>query len=107
MTGTKTAFAERVLHSQELKELVEAKNSIAFIAKRFAVKEAASKALGVGIGEQLSFTDMYVEHDKLGKPILKFTEECKVKLDLENTHALLTIADEQAYAVAHVLLYSN
>ncbi len=50
---------------------------------------------------------MYVEHDALGKPILKFTDECIAKLELGNTHSLLTIADEQAYAVAHVLLYTN
>ena len=100
-------FAERVLHPKELTELAEVSNSVAFIAKRFAVKEAASKALGVGIGEKLSFTDMYVEHDPLGKPMLKFTQECIIKLNLEKTHSLLTIADEQAYAVAHVLLYSN
>ncbi len=100
-------FSEKILHSQEMLEFSDAKNPMAFIAKRFAVKEAAAKALGTGIGKQLSFTDMYVEHDQLGKPILKFTDECIVKLKLENTHSLLTIADEQSYAVAHVLLYSN
>ena len=82
-------------------------NIVAFAAKRFAVKEAASKALGVGIGKQLSFTDMYVVHDDYGKPLLVFTEECRLRLNLNNTDTLLTIADEQSYAVAHVLLFSK
>ena len=100
-------FFKKILHSKELVEIAETKNTIAFIAKRFAVKEAAAKALGIGIGKNLNFTDMYVEHDDLGKPLLIFTEECRVRLNLSNTDTLLTIADEQAYAVAHVLFYSE
>ena len=100
-------FTEKILHAKEIAELANEKNTMSFIAKRFAVKEAAAKALGTGIGKQLGFTDMYVEHDHLGKPILKFTDECITKLHLENTCALLTIADEQSYAVAHVLLYTD
>lgn len=100
-------FVEKILHSQELEELSGVSNSVAFIAKRFAVKEAAAKALGTGIGKQLSFTDMYVEHDELGKPLLKFTDESSLRLKLENKYSLLTIADERAYAVAHVLFFSK
>ena len=100
-------FFRKILHDRELAEIVDTFNPIAFAAKRFAVKEAAAKALGTGIGKQLSFTDMYVEHDELGKPLLVFTEECSDRLNLSDKNTLLTIADEQAYAVAHVLLYSE
>ncbi len=100
-------FINKILHLQELQELSLITNPIAFIAKRFAVKEAAAKALGTGIGKQLSFTDMYVEHDELGKPLLMFTEEASMRLKLENKYSLLTIADERAYAVAHVLFFSK
>lgn len=98
-------FYEKILHPVELKELQQWTNKIAFIAKRFAVKEATSKALGTGIGKQLSFKDMYVDHDDMGKPILVFTEDCKTRLNLENKHSLLTIADEKDYAVAHVMIF--
>ena len=98
-------FAEKVLHPNELKELEDWSNKTAFIAKRFAVKEATAKALGTGIGKMLSFKDMYVDHDALGKPLLIFTDECKTRLKLEDKHSLLTIADEKAYAVAHVMLF--
>ena len=100
-------FFEKILHPKELTELADIKNTTTFIAKRFAVKEAAAKAMGTGIGKQLSFTDMYVEHDNLGKPLLVFTKECRERLNLTNTDTLLTIADEQSYAVAHVLFYSE
>ena len=98
-------FAEKVLHPNELEELEEWSNKTAFIAKRFAVKEATAKALGTGIGKMLSFKDMYVDHDELGKPLLVFTDECVARLKLEDKHSLLTIADEKAYAVAHVMLF--
>ncbi len=100
-------FLNKILHPQELQELSDINNIIAFAAKRFAVKEAASKALGLGIGKQLGFTDMYVEHDDLGKPLLVFTQECRERLNLTKTESILTIADEQSYAVAHVLLFSQ
>jgi holo-[acyl-carrier protein] synthase len=100
-------FIEKILNTQELEELNSVTNTVAFVAKRFAVKEAAAKALGTGIGKQLSFTDMYVEHDELGKPLLKFTQECSTRLNLKDKCSLLTIADERAYAVAHVLFFAK
>lgn len=100
-------FAAKLLHSVELQELDEVNNQEAFIAKRFAAKEAAAKALGVGIGKQLGFQDMYIIHDDLGKPSLMFTDSCVARLNLENKDTLLTIADEKSYAVAHVLLFAK
>ena len=100
-------FYEKVLHPVELQELLQWNDKTAFIAKRFAVKEATSKALGTGIGKQLSFKDMYVDHDDLGKPILIFTEDCRLRLNLENKYSLLTIADEKEYAVAHVMIFTD
>lgn len=100
-------FAAKLLHPKELQELEEATNQMAFIAKRFAAKEAAAKALGIGIGTKLGFHDMYVEHDEIGKPILRFTAECASRLELEKKNTLLTIADEKSYAVAHVLLFTQ
>ena len=102
-----TRFVEKILHDRELDELRDHLEADSFLAKRFAVKEATAKALGLGIGKSLSFKDIYVEHDELGKPELVFTQECRLRLKLEKVNALLTIADEKAYAVAHVLMYSE
>ena len=40
-------------------------------AARFAAKEALSKALGTGIGEHVSFSEIEVVHDDLGKPEIR------------------------------------
>ena len=98
-------FIEKILHVKEQDEYHAHQNQAAFLAKRFAVKEAMAKALGSGIGREIGFTDMYVEHDELGKPSLAFTHETSQRLQLVNKHIMLTIADERAYAVAHVLIF--
>jgi hypothetical protein len=56
-------FIEKILHEKEQAEYRAHQNQAAFLAKRFAVKEAMAKALGSGIGREIGFTDMYVEHD--------------------------------------------
>lgn len=99
-------FTTRILHASEIQEAQRLHNPNAFIAKRFAAKEAAAKALGVGIGKQLQFTDMQVTHDGLGKPALCFSEDSMHRLQLQNKRTLLTISDEHHYAVAHVMLYT-
>lgn len=62
------SLAKRILTEDELKEFNEAKSQAVFLAKRFAVKEAVSKALGTGIGSHLSFKDIAISHDPLGRP---------------------------------------
>lgn len=41
---------------------------VEFVAGRFAAKEAVAKALGVGIGKQISFQDIEIMRDEAGKP---------------------------------------
>lgn len=58
----------------------------AFLAKRFAAKEALAKALGFGIGEQLSFLDIEVLNDAAGKPYIDGNfGGCIVHLSLTDT----------------------
>jgi holo-[acyl-carrier protein] synthase len=56
-----------------------------FLAGRFAAKEAFSKACGTGIGADLSFTDIEVRKDHLGKPYLSKPFEKGVHLSI--THS--------------------
>jgi len=42
----------------------------AFFSKRFAAKEACLKALGTGMREGLSWQDMEISNDDLGRPIM-------------------------------------
>lgn len=47
-------------------------------AKRFAVKEAAAKALGTGIRNGLAFNQFEVYNDELGKPKLRLWGEANL-----------------------------
>ncbi|WP_283130031.1 holo-ACP synthase [Enterovibrio norvegicus] len=99
------AFAKRVLTNSELEKYGATKFPARYLAKRFAVKEAASKALGTGIACGVTFHDFEVSNDALGKPIVAFSGVAKQMADERGvTKILLTIADEKRYAVATVLL---
>jgi len=76
-----------------------------YLAKRFAVKEAASKALGVGIAKGVSFQDFHTSNDDLGAPSMHFTGQAlAIFVEMGATSIQLSISDEQDYAVAFVIL---
>ncbi|GAB7055900.1 holo-ACP synthase [Paenibacillus sp. YK5] len=68
-------FLERVLTPRE-RELAEGKQGrlAEFTAGRFAAKEAVSKAIGCGIGKELSFQDVEILPDPKGKPVCRLSE---------------------------------
>lgn len=98
-------FARRILSEQEFNEFLHNKNQAGFLAKRFAAKEATAKAMGTGFISGLKFSDISVEHDKLGKPCLVYTGRAT---EFVNEKAIkqsyLSIADELDHAVAFVTL---
>jgi holo-[acyl-carrier protein] synthase len=65
-------FVDRILTEKEKEyfQLLNGKRKVEFIAGRFAVKEAYSKAVGTGIGKQVSFLDIEIINDERGKPVL-------------------------------------
>ncbi|ELI5735496.1 holo-ACP synthase [Vibrio fluvialis] len=99
------AFAERILTPQELTQFDGLKQQGRYLAKRFAAKEAASKALGTGIAHGVSFQDFAISNDGNGKPLLSLSGKA-AELAQRSQVALvhLTISDERHYAVATVIL---
>ena len=99
------AFAERVLAGCEMAEYSETHNKASFLAKRFAVKEAAAKALGTGFADGVTWRHIYTDHDKAGKPLLVLTDAA---LQLAQTrgisHYHVSISDEKEHAVAFVVM---
>ncbi|PYZ95479.1 holo-ACP synthase [Alteribacter lacisalsi] len=71
----KPAFARRILTSSELDrfETLTSARRIEYLAGRFAAKEALAKALGCGIGKDLSFQDAEILSDERGKPSVYLT----------------------------------
>ncbi|EKO3465129.1 holo-ACP synthase [Vibrio fluvialis] len=99
------AFAERILTPQELTQFDGLKQQGRYLAKRFAAKEAASKALGTGIAHGVSFQDFAISNDDNGKPLLSLSgkaAELAQRSKVASVH--LTISDERHYAVATVIL---
>ncbi len=98
-------FPARILHPHELAEFSEAPSPAAFLAKRFAVKEAAAKALGTGFRDGLRYDDFVVDHNALGRPLLRCYGRAAALLRIHNVVAThLSIADEVRYALAYVIL---
>ncbi|MDP4535420.1 holo-ACP synthase [Alkalimonas collagenimarina] len=101
-------LAERVLTADELLVFLAHAQPARFLAKRFAAKEAAAKALGTGIGRGVSWQQMHIDHDEFGAPLLVCTGYSQQLLEQRGvTRCWLTISDEQDYACATVVLESG
>lgn len=98
-------FAQRILTQAEFAEFEEKNNQDAFLAKRFAAKEATAKAMGTGFSQGLSLHHIGVTHDDAGKPIIEFLDVAEKFIQDNNIiQAHLSLADERDYAVAFVTL---
>lgn len=98
-------FAARILTDAELSEFARYPRQAHFLAKRFAAKEAAAKAMGIGFRNGLRLRDIGVIHDANGKPLLEFFGYAQVfvrEQGITDTH--ISLADEEEYAVAFVTL---
>jgi len=100
-------FARRILTADELVEFERRKHSSSYLATRFAAKEAVAKALGTGIGEQLSFHSVQIENNNQGKPLLRFMGTAvDLIAGLNINNAMISLSDEKHYVVAMVVLES-
>jgi holo-[acyl-carrier protein] synthase len=100
-------LAGRVLTPFEFDIFLQHKFPARFLAKRFAAKEAAVKAIGVGIGNGVSFQHVEVRNLPSGQPILKFYGKfAELCTEMNVSNSFLSISDEQRYAMASVVLES-
>lgn len=103
--------SEKILHNQ----INNGHKKTSFVAKRFAAKEAISKALGVGIGKHFGFHDASILNDNLGKPIVILNDNVKIMLLAKlvnaernegqydvNTH--ISLSDEKSMSIAFVII---
>ena len=100
-------FAKKILSQNELdifNELSKDKKTF-FLSKQFAGKEAVSKALGTGVGKQVSMKNIEILRDNKGKPIFNAIDELETymrNLGITKTH--VSLSDESNYAIAMVVL---
>tara|TARA_B100000989_G_scaffold277417_1_gene238367 strand:- start:488 stop:871 length:384 start_codon:yes stop_codon:yes gene_type:complete len=101
-------FIKRIFTHQEVLKCKKAVNQHNCYAKRFAAKEAFSKALGTGISNGINFNEITVLNNKSGKPYINFKGETKKKIKKifkqKKTKISLSLSDERDYAVAFVTI---
>lgn len=95
---------DKLLAPQEIADFSKAADKGRFLAKRFAAKEAFSKAFGTGVRPPATLSAIAVAHDDLGKPILECYGQLAEVLKNKNLKAHLSISDEAEYALAYVIL---
>ena len=98
-------FARRILCEPELKRFAAHRKPAAYLAKRFAAKEAFTKALGTGIHAPANWHGVWVSNLRSGKPVLQFTEALQALLDARGVgSAHVSLTDERGLASATVIL---
>ena len=92
-------FLRRIFTENEIadieKSLSKKYGSFHRIAGRFAAKEAIAKAIGTGIGKNLSFLDIEITHNDKGAPI--------VSLKKSKKKVQVTISHEKSMAIAFAI----
>ena len=89
----------RIFSKEEVVKCKKNINHASCFAKRFAAKEAFSKALGTGFSKGISFNEIVVLNEKNGKPFIKLLNKTKkivtIELKKKRYKILLSIADEK------------
>jgi len=100
-----TALLQRIFTEQERAFCSARKNCAASYSARFAAKEAFLKALGTGLRDGISWHDIEVAHDSLGKPELILSGRA-IELFLQQglCSAFLSLSHDGGAAVAMVVL---
>ncbi|MEM1379686.1 MAG: holo-ACP synthase [Pseudomonadota bacterium] len=104
-------FTHRCFTEIERAKSDRRRNRAASYAKRFAAKEACSKALGTGLSQGVYWRDMGVANLPSGKPTMTLTGGAQEKLDAltppgHEIEIHLTITDDFPLAQAFVILYA-
>ncbi len=104
----KELFLQRLFNKKEISKCNKIKNYENCFAKRFAAKEAFSKALGTGIAKGINFNEILVLNEKNGKPFIKLLNKTKKKVEekvkKKKYRISLSLSDEKDYAVAFVTI---
>lgn len=101
-------FVNRILLPNEITYCLSHKDPAPFIAVRFAAKEAISKALGTGIGMQLSWQDMEIVRKDSGEPfVILRGGGLKLLEQRGGGKVFISLSHTQNYATAIVLLAAD
>ncbi|WP_110188993.1 holo-ACP synthase [Pokkaliibacter plantistimulans] len=105
MERTRERFARKILGEQEWHIYQQVSQPHAWLAKRWAAKEACAKALGTGVAQGLSLTHIQVLNNAQGAPLLQLSGralELAEACGASRWH--VSLSDEKDYALAFVVL---
>jgi holo-[acyl-carrier protein] synthase len=94
-------FGDKALTKFLLPKEILLVKSPATAAGLWAAKEAASKAIGTGIGKSCGFKDIKIKKDKNGAPKLKYKKHLRKKFNIKNSN--LSITHDGGFAIAVVV----
>ena len=101
-------FIWRLFNKNEIKKCSSQINKANCYAKRFAAKEAFSKAIGTGISRGINFNEIIVHNIKSGKPSIKLLGNTKKTvnkiLNKKKINIFLSLSDDKPFAVATVVI---
>ena len=102
-------FRTRVFTSTELAKAARRRDEAGTLAKRWAAKEACSKALGTGLAMGISWRDMAVSNLRSGQPVMELTgwaADRLARMTPPGHHAVVhvTLTDDHPWAQAFVVI---
>ena len=104
-------FKNKIFSKNEINYCEKKKNPFPFYAKRFAAKEALSKALGTGIRKGINFKNIEVYNDNFGKPSIQLkgstADFLKKKIKTRKYSIYLSLSDDLPWAQATVIISYN
>ena len=101
------AFIKRIFNHLEVKKCNKQNDKSSCFAKRFAAKEAFSKALGIGISKGINFKEITIHNIRSGKPkiiLLGKTKNSKYIDKEKNFNIYLSLSDDKPFAIALTII---
>jgi holo-[acyl-carrier protein] synthase len=98
-------FARKILVDHEYERFARHRKRAHYLAKRFAAKEAFSKAMGTGIRHPVNWQNVGVANLPSGKPVLRFAPALAALVERRGIVSVhVTLTDERDMAAATVIL---
>tara|TARA_Y100000590_G_scaffold325142_1_gene368857 strand:- start:3100 stop:3492 length:393 start_codon:yes stop_codon:yes gene_type:complete len=101
-------FKKRIFSNKEIIYCEKKKKPSSYYAKRYAAKEALSKALGTGIRKGINFKDIEILNDRFGKPSINLKGSTanflRRKIKKKKYFIHLSLSDDLPWAQATVVI---
>ena len=99
------AMAQRVLTDNEFEAYLDSNRKPDFLAKRFAIKEAVSKALGTGMAQGITWKDIELKHMETGQPYAELSGKALARLKHIGAEGVyVSLSDEAGLVSAFAVL---